>query len=156
MINQHRKGACFMISLIRKKSTFALLLVVFSTSAFAYQSINHQVTDSITVTNVKVLSDAPAIAMGDLYQQVQGCQLTSQINNPVIVKSNSHGVTANLEPGKPIIVPCTTLPTSLEQYNSGQYVQFFHDQPEDLLAQATTTEGITLIYDQDNARASIQ
>lgn len=31
-------------------------------------SVNNQITDSITQTNVKVLGDAPAIAMGNLYQ----------------------------------------------------------------------------------------
>ena len=31
-------------------------------------SVNSQITDSITQANVKVLGDAPAIAMGNLYQ----------------------------------------------------------------------------------------
>jgi hypothetical protein len=31
-------------------------------------TVNPQITDSITQTNVKVLGDAPAIAMGNLYQ----------------------------------------------------------------------------------------
>lgn len=31
-------------------------------------SVNDQITDSVTQPNVKVLGDAPAIAMGNLYQ----------------------------------------------------------------------------------------
>lgn len=31
-------------------------------------AVNDQITDSVTQTNVKVLGDAPAIAMGHLYQ----------------------------------------------------------------------------------------
>ncbi|CAN2045655.1 Killing trait domain-containing protein [Candidatus Magnetomoraceae bacterium gMMP-13] len=31
-------------------------------------AVNDQITDSVTQANVKVLADAPAIAMGNLYQ----------------------------------------------------------------------------------------
>lgn len=31
-------------------------------------AVNSQITDSVTQANVKVLGDAPAIAMGNLYQ----------------------------------------------------------------------------------------
>jgi 4-hydroxyphenylpyruvate dioxygenase-like putative hemolysin len=31
-------------------------------------SVNNQITDSVTQSNVKVLGDAPAMAMGNLYQ----------------------------------------------------------------------------------------
>jgi hypothetical protein len=31
-------------------------------------SVNDQITDSVTQANVKVLGDAPAVAMGNLYQ----------------------------------------------------------------------------------------
>ena len=31
-------------------------------------SVNNQITDAVTQANVKVLGDAPAIAMGNLYQ----------------------------------------------------------------------------------------
>ena len=31
-------------------------------------SVNNQITDSVTQANVKVVGDAPAIAMGNLYQ----------------------------------------------------------------------------------------
>ena len=33
-------------------------------------TVNSQVTDAITTTNVKVLGEAPAMAMGSLYQTV--------------------------------------------------------------------------------------
>jgi hypothetical protein len=31
-------------------------------------SVNDQITDSVTQSNTKVLADAPAVAMGNLYQ----------------------------------------------------------------------------------------
>ena len=31
-------------------------------------SVNNQITDSVTQTNVQVLGDAPAVAMGNLFQ----------------------------------------------------------------------------------------
>ncbi|ACL06362.1 MULTISPECIES: RebB family R body protein [Desulfatibacillum] len=31
-------------------------------------SVNNQITDAVTQANVKVLGDAPAVAMGNLYQ----------------------------------------------------------------------------------------
>jgi Killing trait len=34
------------------------------------QTVNSQITDAITQTNVKVLGEAPAIALGSLYQTV--------------------------------------------------------------------------------------
>ena len=36
----------------------------------ATTSVNAQVTDAITQTNVKVLGEAPAMAMGNLYQTI--------------------------------------------------------------------------------------
>ena len=33
-------------------------------------TVNSQVTDAITTTNVKVLGEAPAMAMGSLYQTI--------------------------------------------------------------------------------------
>jgi hypothetical protein len=38
--------------------------------ATASTSVNSQVTDAITQTNVKVLGEAPAMAMGNLYQTI--------------------------------------------------------------------------------------
>ena len=32
--------------------------------------VNSQITDSVTQANVKVLADAPAMALGNLYQMV--------------------------------------------------------------------------------------
>ena len=34
------------------------------------QTVNGQITDAITQTNVKVLGEAPAMAMGSLYQAI--------------------------------------------------------------------------------------
>jgi hypothetical protein len=39
-------------------------------TASASTSVNSQVTDAITQTNVKVLGEAPAMAMGNLYQTI--------------------------------------------------------------------------------------
>jgi hypothetical protein len=36
----------------------------------ASTSVNGQITDAITQTNVKVLGEAPAMAMGNLYQTI--------------------------------------------------------------------------------------
>lgn len=33
--------------------------------------VNSQITDAVTQTNVKVVGEAPAQAMGNLYQQMQ-------------------------------------------------------------------------------------
>lgn len=39
-------------------------------SAGLAQTVNSQVTDSVTQTNVKILGEAPAMAMGSLYQTI--------------------------------------------------------------------------------------
>lgn len=50
--------------------------------------VNDQITDSVTQANVKVLSDAPAIAMGSLYQTaVHALGLAMQ--NAVITQQNN-------------------------------------------------------------------
>ena len=41
-----------------------------STSNFANPVLNPQVTDQVTTTNATVLGEAPAMAMGSLYQTV--------------------------------------------------------------------------------------
>ncbi len=33
-------------------------------------TVNSQITDSVTQSNVKVLADAPAVSMGQLYQSI--------------------------------------------------------------------------------------
>ncbi len=33
-------------------------------------SVNSQITDSVTTTNTKVMAEAPAMAMGNLYQTI--------------------------------------------------------------------------------------
>lgn len=33
-------------------------------------TVNNQITDSVTITNTQVLSEAPSMAMGSLYQTV--------------------------------------------------------------------------------------
>jgi hypothetical protein len=43
-------------------------------------SVNDQITDSITQTNVKVLGDAPATAMGSLYQGTAHALANAAIN----------------------------------------------------------------------------
>ena len=42
-------------------------------------SVNSQITDAVTQANVKVLADAPAMAMGSLYQTIaQAAGLAAQ------------------------------------------------------------------------------
>jgi hypothetical protein len=41
-----------------------------STTTAAATTVNPQVTDAITQTNVKVLAESPAMAMGSLYQTI--------------------------------------------------------------------------------------
>lgn len=41
-----------------------------STSNFANPVLNPQVTDQVTTTNATVLGEAPAMAMGSLYQTI--------------------------------------------------------------------------------------
>ncbi|MFO0632614.1 MAG: RebB family R body protein [Nannocystaceae bacterium] len=41
-----------------------------STSNFANSVLNPQVTDQVTTTNATVLGEAPAMAMGSLYQTI--------------------------------------------------------------------------------------
>jgi Killing trait len=66
--------------------------------------VNGQITDAVTQANVKVLGDAPAIAMGNLYQA------TAQA-----LSNAAHNAT-------------------------------FAQQQTNMIAQASTTQGINLIY----------
>ena len=46
-------------------------------------AVNSQITDSVTQANVKVLGDAPAMAMGNLYQvtaQATGLAMQNAVN----------------------------------------------------------------------------
>lgn len=43
-------------------------------------SVNDQITDSVTQTNVKVLGDAPAMALGSLYQATAQALATAALN----------------------------------------------------------------------------
>ena len=46
--------------------------------------VNSQITDAITQANVKILADAPAQAMGNVYQtfaQVVGASMQNAVNN---------------------------------------------------------------------------
>ena len=53
-------------------------------------SVNSQITDSVTQANVKVLGDAPAIAMGNLYQAT-----AQSIANAVQPAGNSNDAANN-------------------------------------------------------------
>ena len=44
-------------------------------------AVNNQITDSVTQANVKVLGDAPAMAMGNLYQATAQALANSAHNN---------------------------------------------------------------------------
>ena len=54
-------------------------------------SVNDQVTDAVTQANVKVLADAPAMAMGSLFQAVaQATGIAAQ--NAVANQQNANNV----------------------------------------------------------------
>jgi hypothetical protein len=44
-------------------------------------AVNSQVTDAITQTNVKVLGEAPAMAVGSLYQTISNSVAMAAANN---------------------------------------------------------------------------
>ncbi len=46
-------------------------------------SVNDQITDSVTQANTKVLGDAPAIAMGNLYQATAQALANAAITRPM-------------------------------------------------------------------------
>ncbi len=55
-------------------------------------SVNSQITDSVTQANVKVLGDAPAVAMGNLYQAT--AQALSNAAHNATTSQNETAVTA--------------------------------------------------------------
>ena len=55
-------------------------------------SVNSQITDSVTQSNVKVLGDAPAVAMGNLYQATAQA-LSNSAHNATSAQQQT-GVTA--------------------------------------------------------------
>lgn len=52
-------------------------------------AVNSQITDAVTQTNVQVLSEAPAMAMGNLYQSV-GQALGNAAHNAVANQQNAN------------------------------------------------------------------
>ncbi|MCA9691366.1 MAG: RebB family R body protein [Nannocystaceae bacterium] len=67
----------------------------------AAESVNAQITDAVSQSNVKVLGDAPAMALGNLYQAISqsialaaGNAVTSQQQSNVIYQAaTTMGVT---------------------------------------------------------------
>jgi hypothetical protein len=63
-------------------------------------SVNSQITDAVTQANVKVIADAPAIAMGNLYQMIssslglsaQNAVMAQQQSNIIHQASTTQGV----------------------------------------------------------------
>lgn len=55
-------------------------------------SVNDQITDSVTQANVKVLGDAPAVAMGNLFQAT--AQALGNAAHNTTVAQQQTGVTA--------------------------------------------------------------
>jgi hypothetical protein len=55
-------------------------------------AVNDQVTDSVTQANVKVLGDAPAVAMGNLYQAT--AQALANAGHNATTAQQQSGVTA--------------------------------------------------------------
>lgn len=51
--------------------------------------VNHQITDAVTQTNVKVVAEAPAMAMGSLYQSAAHSTGLS-FENAVVTQNNQN------------------------------------------------------------------
>ncbi len=51
--------------------------------------VNPQITDAVTQANVKVLGDAPAVAMGNLYQAT-GQALSNAAHNATFAQQNAN------------------------------------------------------------------
>ncbi len=52
-------------------------------------TVNSQITDAVTQANVKVIADAPAIAMGNLYQMISS-SLGLSAQNAVMAQQQSN------------------------------------------------------------------
>jgi Killing trait len=56
-------------------------------------SVNSQITDAVTQANVKVLGEAPAMALGMLYQTLSN-SLSIAAQNAVAAQQNMHSISA--------------------------------------------------------------
>lgn len=54
-------------------------------------AVNSQITDAVTQSNVKVVADAPAVAMGNLYQATAQA-LANAAHNATVAQQNSNTV----------------------------------------------------------------
>ena len=75
--------------------------------------VNPQITDAVTQTNVKILGDAPGMAMGNLYQAT-GQALANAAHNATTAQQNANTI-----------------------------------------LQATTTQGVALLYGVDTASTAV-
>ncbi|EBA03549.1 probable RebB like protein [Rhodobacterales bacterium HTCC2150] len=55
-------------------------------------SVNEQITDSVTQVNTKVLGDAPAIAMGSIYESL--AHATGVLMENAVSQQNQQSITA--------------------------------------------------------------
>ena len=51
-------------------------------------AVNNQITDSVTQANVKVLGDAPAMAMGNLYQATAQALSNAAHNSTIAIQQS--------------------------------------------------------------------
>lgn len=79
----------------------------------ANQIVNPQITDAVTQTNVKILGDAPGMAMGSLYQATAQA-LANAAHNATTAQQNANTI-----------------------------------------LQATTTQGVALLYGVDTASTAV-
>ncbi|HPQ71970.1 MAG TPA: RebB family R body protein [bacterium] len=77
------------------------------------KKVNPQITDAVTQANVKILGDAPGMAMGNLYQAT-GQALGNAAHNGALAQSNANTI-----------------------------------------LQATTTQGVALLYGVDTAATAV-
>lgn len=101
-------------------------------------SVNPQITDAVTQANVKVLGDAPAIAMGQLYQATAQALANVKVlgDAPALAMVNLYQATAQ------------ALANAAHNATSAQ-------QQDSIAAQAATTMGVTTLYSIDTASDGI-
>jgi hypothetical protein len=123
-----------------------LLLAIFSGAIAGPEG--PAITQAVTVTNVKVIGNAPAVAMGNLYvsESRGSCNLHNKSSTPLYVKTAS--MAATLQNGEATNVLCEHIPLSLDQYNSQNILKL--SSPV-----SSSAVGVQLIFEQDTGLLSI-
>ncbi len=76
-------------------------------------SVNNQITDSVTQANVKVLGDAPAMAMGNLFQATNNALANSAHNSTTAIQQTNVTAQAATTMGVAILYSIDTASTGV-------------------------------------------